>query len=726
MDQGPSYETLSKRVTELEKELSAVRESEKLYRSVVDNAEDAIAMMDIDSGQLTYTNRSAQKIADFSPEELSNFKKCNILNEREFSISRTRLDRLLEGETVEPQEYTVSAKDGRKISVESKSFIIDTGVYKLAVIINRDISHRKAADKQRKESDYLYKQIMDHAVDPIFLNDVETARIIDANKSAQDMVGKTIDELKQMTIYDIVSPGDHDTVKQRLQRLSKEKTLEPHEYTFSKNGDKIYVEASPSIFEFKGRKTIISIHRNITDRKLTEQRLKESETKYRSLIETMNDGFSITEKDGRIAYANEKFCKMLGYRPKEIIGKATRFFVSGKNRRILEKHIVKRRKGITTPYELELTTKDGKRVPVLNSPQTILDSEGNFQGTFGVHTDLSELKKAEAAIRKSEEAWRALLNATTETALLVDPQGTILAINEVGAARLGGTVDEITGMTLEQYLPADIARKRRRLLKQLYRSAKPLQFQDKREGRIQDISLYPIHNENHEIEAFAIFARDITNQVQAENRLKESIKEKNILIQEVHHRVKNNMQIIIGLLQLQALRSEDEVVTEMFEEARNRINTMALIHEKLYQAEDFSYLSVRAYIKDLGKSLFRAYNIDPNQITFQTDITVTKLHLDHAIPFGMVLNEIISNALKYAFPNGLKGCISISLNPLTKKSQELVVYDNGVGMPKQFKKKSRGTLGLTLIKTLVERQLKGRVDIENNGGTQYRIRWQAT
>lgn len=175
------------------------------------------------------------------------------------------------------------------------------------------------------------------------------------------------------------------------------------------------MEAIPTIIEFKGRKTVISVHRNFTARKNTEKKLKASESRYRSLIATMNDGFSVAEKNGSLTYVNDKFCEMLGYRSKEMLGKPTDFFVSEKNKHILREHVKQRRKGIITPYELELTRKDGMPVPVFISPQTILDSEGNYQGSFGVMTDLSELKEAEAAIRKSEQARKALLNATSRS-----------------------------------------------------------------------------------------------------------------------------------------------------------------------------------------------------------------------------------------------------------------------------------------------------------------------
>ncbi len=844
----PTNDILMERVAALEKELRytkkklvSLQESETLYRLVVVNARDAIFLMDVDSERLIYANKTAEEMIGRSFDEMGECKIFDVVVVEEADISEIRLQRLLKGEALGPQEYTIVSHDGRKVSVEAKAFLIELGDRKIAVSIHRDISHRKNTEENLRETKDRYRLIMDNIKDPIYLNDIQTAMIIDANQAAQNMLGKTLDEIKGMTIFDILAPADRHIAEKRLQKLMKNNTIEPQEYSFFVNDRKIFVEAKPSVIDLNGRRTVICIQHDITARKNAEEGLKESEARYRSLIETMNDGFCIADKNGRITYVNDKFCKMSGYRSEEFIGKSTYFLIKGKkNKQIYSHQMDRRQKGKAKPYEIELMGKIGNRFPTIISPKAIIDSTGNFQGSFAVITDLSELVRAERAFRESEEARNALLNATTESALLVDLEGTILAINQKGAARLGKSVDEINGMTIERFLPAE-------LLKDIYRSGKPFRFQDERGGKFYDNSFYPVYNENRETVAFAIFARDITQQMQAEKKLresektarallnipnmvaamidpdcnvidandfmakrfnlkredligknfldilpkdvferrkkcldrvlqskklirtederggvwfdtiwnpifddsgkvsrvaviardisaqkqteiklKESVKEKEVLIREIHHRVKNNMQIINSLLQLQAIQSNDKKVNEMFEESRNRINTMALVHEKLYQSDKLSEINIAQYIRDLGINLFESFKVNTDNVSYNREIADISLPIDRAIPIGLILNELISNSLKYAFSDGRDGEIVIKFCPTTGDEVQLTVSDNGIGMPTEAETIDRKTLGLNLVKTLVEKQLNGKIEIDHKKGTQYRIRFLNT
>jgi PAS domain S-box-containing protein len=213
-----------------QKKLASIQESEHLYRSVVDNARDAIYLMDIDSEQLIYANQIAQKMIGRSIEEIRGISLYRFVKVKEKDISKARLERLLNGETLEPQEYTIFSPDGKKILGEAKSFLIELKNRKIAVNFNRDISHLKKAEAKLKESERRYRLIMDKAEDAIFLTDAKTVMIIDANKAAQNMLGKTLDEIKEMTIFDMVSHADRDIIEKRVQKLIRGNTVEPQEY----------------------------------------------------------------------------------------------------------------------------------------------------------------------------------------------------------------------------------------------------------------------------------------------------------------------------------------------------------------------------------------------------------------------------------------------------------------------------------------------------------------
>jgi len=226
---------------------------------------------------------------------------------------------------------------------------------------------------------------------------------------------------------------------------------------------------------------------------------------------------------------------------------------------------------------------------------------------------------------------------------------------------------------------------------------------------------------------------DITERKQSEEKIKSSLQEKEILLKEIHHRVKNNLQIIISLLRLQARYIKDKEVLEIFEESRNRIKSMALIHEQLYGTENLSEVDINEYIKNLLRSLLESYkySIQNINIELNTDKDI-KLKINTAIPCGLIINELITNSLKYAFPENKNGTIFINLHKKTKDNHyELVIGDNGVGLKGEMqevelndpvKTDSLG-FGLRLVRILIG-QMDGHLHIQNNKGLEYKIIFQ--
>jgi two-component sensor histidine kinase len=198
-----------------------------------------------------------------------------------------------------------------------------------------------------------------------------------------------------------------------------------------------------------------------------------------------------------------------------------------------------------------------------------------------------------------------------------------------------------------------------------------------------------------------------------------SLKEKEQLIKEIHHRVKNNMQIISSLLSLQSDSTQDEKVLSLLRESRNRINSMALVHEMLYKSQDLSQIALRDYIESLSSSVRRSYALPDAIIEFELKIPDSiYFDIDRMIPIGLILNEAISNSLKYAFPDK-EGLISITLNR-DSKQHFLTIADNGVGLRKDFDLEKDSQLGIQLIHMLTE-QLDGRLKLENHSGVCYHI-----
>jgi len=214
-------------------------------------------------------------------------------------------------------------------------------------------------------------------------------------------------------------------------------------------------------------------------------------------------------------------------------------------------------------------------------------------------------------------------------------------------------------------------------------------------------------------------SRDITARKQAQEKLTASLKEKEVLLKEIHHRVKNNLQVISSLLNLQSQHITDKDSLEMFQESQNRIRAMALIHEKLYTSEDFSHIDIAAYIQDLTTSLFSTYTVS-NAIKVTIAINDIFLTITTAIPCGLIINEMVTNALKHAFPHQQKGTITVSMTPSDTDSLILTVSDTGIGFPEGIDFRNTTTLGMQLVTSLVE-QLEGTITLDRSEGTTFTI-----
>jgi two-component sensor histidine kinase/HAMP domain-containing protein len=214
--------------------------------------------------------------------------------------------------------------------------------------------------------------------------------------------------------------------------------------------------------------------------------------------------------------------------------------------------------------------------------------------------------------------------------------------------------------------------------------------------------------------------REIDERKLVEEQAKSSLKEKEILVREIHHRVKNNMQIISSLLNLQSQYVKDKESLEMFRESRNRILSMAFVHEKLYQSEDLAKIDFDGYIRSMTQHLLRTCSIDSSAVKLNVNCSDVLLSIDMAVPCGLIVNELISNSLKHAFPEGEKGEITIDFHPDGDNRLTLVVSDTGIGLPEDIDISGAKTLGLQLIKDLVD-QLRGTLEIERDGGTAFRI-----
>ncbi len=469
---------------------------------------------------------------------------------------------------------------------------------------------------------------------------------------------------------------------------------------------------------------IDQIHVDITERINAEKLLRESEDKYRSLTESVPAAIFIYS-DNKFIYGNEYSAKITGYNVKEMIGKNFWEIVHPDYRDIAKQRGASRLKGedVQQRYELKILDKKGN--------EKWLDYCGtpiNFQGkpaVLGIAYDITELKRTQQALIDSELKYRTLIENMSEVILYVDNDDRIIFVNDNAYDMFGYTKKELIGFVANELLVEeeyrDFIKERNKLRRHGFADKYEVKMR-KKTGEIMwvEISGAPLKDTNGNIIGSIGIHSDITDRKKYENTIENSLKQKEMLLKEIHHRVKNNLQIISSLIKLQSSHVKDKEIHSMFAESQNRIRTMALIHEKLYRSSDISVIEFYDYIKNLVDNLYTTYGISIDRVKPVFEFRSIYLDIDTAIPCGLIINELVSNCLKYAFPALMKGTISINLVEKGSGEYLMTIKDSGIGVPDDIDFHNSTSLGLKLVKILSE-QLGGKVELIRGGGTEFRI-----
>lgn len=329
-------------------------------------------------------------------------------------------------------------------------------------------------------------------------------------------------------------------------------------------------------------------------------------------------------------------------------------------------------------------------------------------------------------LRRVAVTEQAKFEAVVETAgdavVTADECGRVETFNAAAERMFGYTADEITGGGVPVLLSAEACGEGARPDVRLDES---IGSRREAEGRRKDGSVFPVELNVGEVNfaerrIFTLILRDITERRREEEKLRASLREKEVLLKEIHHRVKNNLQIISSLLNLQSAHIRDPRALEVFKEGQGRVRSMALIHEKLYQSADLARVDFSEYISNLAAYLFRSYEVNAGAVKLSVEAEDVLLGVDTAIPCGLIINELVSNSLKHAFPGGTGGSINITLRPAGAERLTLIVADDGVGLPGGFDARDTPSLGLQLVNTLA-RQLGGKVSVAEGAGTTFSI-----
>jgi len=346
---------------------------------------------------------------------------------------------------------------------------------------------------------------------------------------------------------------------------------------------------------------------------------------------------------------------------------------------------------------------------------------------FALHNiELEEKHKhAEDTLKESEERYRGLFDRSLDFVYVHDFEGNFIDANPAVLESFGYTKEDISSLNFTTLLSEDQIPAALKVLEEIAYTGFQRELTEYRLKRKDGTYLY-IETKASLIyrdgKPYAIqgIARDITSRKQAEEQIQASLKEKEVLLKEIHHRVKNNMQVIASMLSLQSQHIKDKDSREMFQESQDRVRSMALVHESLYTSEDLAHIDIAKYIHSLTHQLITSYRTTASRVGMNIAVTDIFLTITTAIPCGLIINELVTNALKHAFPQEQDGTITVSMTPSTNDHLILTVSDTGIGFPKEIDFRNTTTLGMQLVTSLVE-QLDGTITLDRSEGTTFTI-----
>lgn len=707
-----------------EKEL---RESEEKFRTLAEKSPSMIFINKM--GQIVYANKRCEEVLGYKRKEFyaPQFNFLRLISPDSVDLIKNNFAKHMKGEDIDPYEYNLITKNGKKIEAIITTRLINYEGEKAILGIVTDITEFKKTEEMLRQNEERFRTIVETAPGMLMITDSDGKNIY-ISPNCKKLLGYSQEELMGKMIWWVHEDDTSRAKKIYEQTFQKGTGGKDFEYkAVKKNGEIWHASSSWEPLRDKEGKFqgVIMQTIDITERKRAEAALRESEEKYRAIFESFYDVYYRTDKEGVVTIISPSVKSQAGYEPEDVIGRpVTDFYLNPADRDAMMEELKKTR--AVNDFELKLLAKDGSVIEASASSNLVFDKDGNPIGVEGTLRNITERKRAEEELQAREAYLEQLFESAQEAIVMTDSKGKILRVNKEFIKLFGYGQQEIVSRKLDELIVPDNLQEMAVLSTQSVSKGESISFEairQRKDGRQIDVSVLaaPIIIGGKFEGMYGIY-RDITERKQAEKQIKASLKEKEVLLQEVHHRVKNNMQIISSLHNLQSKQIQDTKAMEIFKSIQNRVKSMALIHERLYQSKDFSQVNCTEYVRSLTNHLFSSYGIDPQVIKLSIDIKDVSLNINTAVPCGLIISELVTNSLKYGFPEGKKGEIKVAMHALNANEIELIVSDNGVGLPKDINIRNTESLGLHLVSLLAEDQLHGKIKVDRTEGTSFHIK----
>lgn len=458
------------------------------------------------------------------------------------------------------------------------------------------------------------------------------------------------------------------------------------------------------------------------------RKLKESESSWRRIIDGALEGFFQSDAEGHFIRANQAMAKILGYDSAEELIKsseplASTLYVEPGKREEYKKMM--QEKGEVRGFLFQARRRDGTTCWLLENARAITDRKGKLLYYEGYVQDVTNAKKTAENLMETKAQLESLIHAAADLIYFKDKNGKYVIVNKAFEQMFALAREKILGKNDAEILPADLALQCIASDAAALRELRPTTIEETlvtSNGKkvVFETIKAPVFGPDSSLVGLVGISRDITQRKKTEEELRNLVQEKEILLREIHHRVKNNMQVISSLLSLQAQKLTDNQAVQALKECQERIRSMALVHDKLYQQQAFHRIEFSSYLRTLATHLFHAYQIDSRLIRLRVEAEEIHLNLNTAIPCGLIVNELITNALKHAFAPGQGGEIVVGLSRTEGGQLLLTVKDNGRGLPADFNINQSPSLGLEIVNILVN-QLGGSLKVATAAGTEFQV-----